>query len=210
MDEAKFARSGLLAGVGAAVLIVASGFVAGKPPKLTDSDQKIVKFLADHQDALKIGSYLAGLSAVLFLWFLGSLYGKLRASEGGSGRLSRVGITGGVASIAVVLGAYAVYANAALRPLTGAYGFRLSWQIFGYASFTLAVFVSAVSVLIWSSGLLPKWFGYAGEAVAVGWLVAGASVSTENDTIYLIGVIVFLAWVIWLAALSVMLYRQDA
>ncbi len=210
MDEAKFARGGLLAGVGAAVLLVVSGLLAGGPPMITDSDGKIVNFLTDKADALKIGSYLGGLGALLLLWFLGSLYGKLRTAEGGSGRLSRVGLTGGIIAIAVVLGALALQANAALVPSSGAYGYRLSFQFFGYVGFAMAVFVSAVSVVIWNSGLLPKWFGYVGEVIAVGWLVGAAAVSTTNDAIAVIGFVVFLVWTFWLAALSVMLYQQDA
>lgn len=88
MDEAKFARYGLLAGVGFVVLAVIASFVGGAPPQVTDSDAKIVDFYRDNQDALRIGSYLGGLALVLFLWFLGSLFGRLRRAEGGAGRLS--------------------------------------------------------------------------------------------------------------------------
>jgi len=208
IDEVKFARWGLLAGLLAAVVIVVSGFIAGEPPKVTDADAKIIEFLTDKQDQLRIGSYLGGLGAVLFLWFLGSLYGKLRGAEGGTGRLSRVAMMGGLGAITIASAANAILANAALRTDPGAY--RLSTQFYGYTAFFLAVFVAAISVHIWSSGLLAKWFGYAGEALAVAWFVAAAAVSTNNDTIATIGFIVFVVWAIWLAALSVQLYRQDA
>jgi hypothetical protein len=208
MDETKFARWGLLAGVGAAVLLVVSGFIAGSPPMVSDSDKKIVDFLVDKQDSLKIGSYLGGLAGVLFLWFLGSLYGKIRAAEGGNGRLSRVAMMGGVATIGVAFAGNAIAANAALRP--NPFEFRLASQFYGYTGFAIAVFVAAISVLIWSTGLLPKWFGYAGEALAVGWFVGAAGVSTESDTIATVGFVVFVVWAIWVAALSVMLYRQEA
>jgi hypothetical protein len=205
-DEAKFARFGLLAGLVFAVLLAVSGALGGSPPMVSDGDQKILEYLTDKQDQLKIASYLGGLGTVFFLWFLGSLYGRLRGAEGGSGRLSRVAMMGGVSAIAIASAANAISASAALRPNPGAY--RLSTQFYGYTAFAIAVFVAAISVHIWSSGILPKWFGYVGEALALAWFVAGAMVSTENDTIHTIGFIVVVAFAIWVAVLSVMLYRN--
>jgi len=209
VDEAKFARWGLLAGVAFAVVVVVSSLIGGSPPMASDSDEKILEYLVDKQDSLKIGAYLGGLGGLLFLWFLGSLYGRLRASEGANGRLSRVAMMAGVATIATAFAANAVSSSAVLRPNPGVY--RLANQFFGYTSFGIAVFVAAVSVLIWSTGLLPKWFGYLGEAIAVLLLVGGAMVATENDTIGVIGIIGFIAFSIWVVILSVMLYqRADA
>ena len=61
--------------------------------------------------------------------------------------------------------------------------------------------------MLWSQNVLPKWVGYPGEAIALGWIVAAGAVATENDTVAVIGLIVLLAWAIWLVALSVLLYR---
>jgi hypothetical protein len=208
IDEAKFARYGLLGGLAFAVLIAIGGFIGGSPPMVGDGDGKILKYLVDNQDALKIGSYLNGLATVFFLWFLGSLYGRLRGAEGGAGRLSRVAMMGGVAAIAIASAGNAIAANAAIRPNVGAY--RVATLFFGYTAFAAAVFVAAVSVHIWNSGILPKWLGYAGEALALAWFVAGAIVATENDAIHTVAFIVFIVFAIWIAALSVMLYRTDA
>jgi len=207
-DENKFARYGLLAGVGFAVLAAASGVIAGSPPMVSDGDPKILEYLTDKQDTLKIASYLGGLAAVFFLWFLGSLYGRLRTAEGAAGRLSRVAMMGGVVAIAVATAANGIQASAVLRPNPGLW--RVSAQFFAYTGFPIAVFAAAVSVLIWSSGLLPKWFGYAGEAIAVAFLIAAGSVATENDTLATVGMVVFIVFAIWVVALSVQLYRKDA
>lgn len=207
MDEDKFARWGLLAGVGFVVLGVVASFIAGSPPKLTDKDADIAKFFKDNQDALRIGAYLGGLAGVLFLWFLGSLFGRLRRAEGGSGRLSGVALTGGVVALTVVFVCNGIGAYSALHPESAPFGYRFSAVTIGYAGFALAVFTAAVSVVLWSKDVLPKWFAYAGEAIALAWFVGAASVATENDTIFTIGFIVFVAWAIWLAALSVLLYR---
>jgi hypothetical protein len=207
MDEAKFAKWGLLAGAVFVVLSVVAAFIAGTPPKLSDADGTIVKYFQDNQDALKIGSYLNGLGGLFFLWFLGSLFGRLRRAEGGAGRLSGVALTGAVVALATVYVAGGISAFSAIHPTTAPGDFRLSTLLFGYAAFPLAVFTAAVSVVLWSQNVLPKWMGYAGEGIAVLWLVGAASVSTENDTIGVIGLIAFLAWGVWILLLSVLLYR---
>ena len=209
MDEAKFARGGLLGGLGFAVLSVVATVIAGAPPEVTD-DKGIIEYFADNQDALKIGSYLNGIAAVLFLWFLGSLYSRLRAAEGGTGRLSRVAVTGAVVAIAVSAVANAIMAYHAIHPGFDAPGaYKLVSVILGYTAFAAAVFTSATAVALWSTNTLPKWFAYAGEAIAVLWLLAGAAVSSERDFVFILGFVAFVAFSVWVALLSVMLYRKE-
>ena len=183
------------------------GFIAGNPPRVDDPDKKIVKFFIDNRDAIRIGTYVFGLASVAFLWFLGSLFGRLRRAEGGSGRLSGVALTGGVVTVAINLVATVIYGFGGLHPETAAGDFKLSSVLFGGLAFTAAVFTAGVAVVLWSKSVLPKWFGYLGEAIALGWFVSAASVSTENRTIAVIGFIVFFAWAVWVFLLSVMLYR---
>jgi hypothetical protein len=184
-----------------------ASLIGGSPPMTSDSDKEITEYFTDNQDALRIGSYLGGLAGVLFLWFLGSLFGRLRRAEGGSGRLSGVALTGGVVIVAGAFIANALGAYSALHIESAPGFFRLSAIVFGFVSFAAAVFTSGVAIVLWSQNVLPKWVGYAGEVIALGWLVAAGAVTTENDTVAIIGVIVLLAWAVWLVALSVLLYR---
>jgi hypothetical protein len=210
LNEDKMARWGLLAGVAFVVLLLVAGFLAGTPPKLTDSPEKIQKFFTDNQDQLRVGSYLYGLAGVIFLWFLGSLFGRLRAAEGGAGRLAGVALTGGVVAVAIMFIYGGINAFTALHPTTAPSGYAFATDLGAYSNFALAAFTAGVSVILWSKNVLPKLIGYAGEVIALALLVAGAAVATENDTFFTIGFIVFLVWVIWLAVVSVMLYRQEA
>jgi hypothetical protein len=211
MDEAKFSRAGLLGGVGFVVLSVVAALIAGTPPEITD-DKGIVKYFADNQDALKIGSYLNGLAVVLFLWFLGSLYSRLRAAEGGTGRLSRVAVFGALVGVAIATIANALIAYHAIYPSIGEAlaGYKLAAVLLGYTGFAMAVFTSATAVALWSTNMLPKWFAYAGEAIAVLWLASGAAVSSVRDLVFVLGFVAFIAFSIWIAILSVMLYRKEA
>lgn len=130
-----------------------------------------------------------------------------RHAEGGAGRLSGIALTGGVATVAIVMVANGLGAYSALHPEASAGSFQISSILLGYAAFAIAVLVAATSVVVLRTKLLPSWFAWAGEALAIGWLIGAASVSTESTAIFTIGFVVFLLWAVWIVVLSVLLYR---
>lgn len=207
MEDAKFEKWAALSGVGFVVLTVIGAFIAGSPPKVSDPAGKIVQFTKDNQDSLRTAAYLAGLGMVFFLFFLGAVWTRLRRAEGGSGRLAGTAAMGGVVALAIAAIGNSVAAYGALHPLESAGTFRLSTVVFGFLGFAALVFTEATSIVILRTKFLAPWLGWVGALVAVLWLIGSAAVSTENDTIFVIGFVAFLAWALWLIALSVMLYR---
>jgi Domain of unknown function (DUF4386) len=207
VDEAKFEKWGALAGVVFVVLAVVGAFIAGTPPKLSDPDGKIIKFTKDNQDALRCATYLAGLGLVFFAFFLGVLWTRLRRAEGGTGRLAATVAIAGAGTLGLAGAANAVAGYGALHPLESAGTYRLSSVVFGFLGFTILVWVEATSIVILRTKFLPAWMGWIGMLIALGWLVGAASVSTENDTIFAIGFVVFVVWALWVLVLSVMLFR---
>ena len=138
------------------VLVVVGALIGGSPPKPSDSAVKIVKYFKDNQDSLKVGSYLSGLALIPFLWFLGTLFGRLRRAEGGAGRVAGIALTGGVATVAIAMVGNGISAYGALHPDGSVGSFQISTILFGYVGFAIAVLVGATSVVVLRSKLLPS------------------------------------------------------
>ena len=213
MEESSWERYGLAAGIVFVVLVVIAALIGGSPPKPTDSAAKVFSFFRDNQDALKVGSYLNGLAAVAFLWFLGSIWARMRRAEGTGSRVSVVALVGGVGALGMAFVGNAVSAYLALYvgllgPSTKSL-YQLAVVFLAFASFFLAVFTSATSVTILRYGFVERWMGWAGEVIAVLWLIAGIGVADDNTTIFTVGFVAFLLWAIWLLVLSVLLLTRD-
>jgi hypothetical protein len=207
MDEAKFEKWGSLSGLVFVVLAFIGTFIAGSPPEVSDSNAKIIKFVADNQDALKISSYLAGLGILFFLFFLGVVWTRLHRAEGGVGRLAGTSAMAGVATAAIAAAGFGINAYGALHPLESPTTYRLATVVFGVLSFAALVFVEAASIVIMRTKFLPAWLGWAGMLSALLWLVGGAAVSTERNEIFVIGIVAFVVWALWIAVFSVLLFR---
>jgi len=207
VDGAKLEKWSPLAGVVFVVLAVAGAFLAGSPPKVSDPDLKIVAFTRDNRDELRIASYLAGLGIAFFLFFLGVVWTRLRHAEGGSGRLAGTAGMAGATAAAIAAVGFAISAYGALHPADSADTYRTATVVFGIFGFAALVFVEAASLVILRTKFLPAWLGWLGLLSALLWLVAGAAVSTEDDTIFALGFAAFLVWALWLLVLSVLLVR---
>ena len=110
MSDVKWERYGPAAGLVFVVLVLISAFIAGIPPQPTDTPRKIHEFYRDHERALKAGVFLSGVGAVAFLWFLVSLWSRLREH-----RLAMMAVGGGVATIGFALVSAAITSTTALR-----------------------------------------------------------------------------------------------
>jgi hypothetical protein len=215
VNDSTWERYGLAAGIVFVVLVVVAALIGGAPPKPTDAPAKIASYFRDNQDALKVGSYLNGLAAVTFLWFLGSLWARLRRAEVTGSRLSVIALIGGITSLAFATIASGIVAFVALYVGDlgggGAQGFYLLATVFlAFSAFALAVFTSATSVMILRYPVVERLLGWVGEGVAALWLVAGIGVADNNAAIHTVGFIAFLVWAGWILILTVLLLTRDA
>lgn len=209
MDDKKFEKWGALAGIEFAVLLLVGSFIAGSPPKVTDSAAKITNYFVDNADQLKIGNFLQGLAIIPFLWFLGTLFGRLRAAEGGSGRVSGIALTGGVITAAMSLLGLVFLAFGALYPDGAVGSFQLANIVYGFLGFSAAAFTIGTSVVVMRSKFLPAWVAWLGEISAIVWIVGAVSTASTKDVWAVILFAGFLIWLIWIIVLSVLMYQKS-
>lgn len=214
MNDSKWERYGLAAGIVFVVLVVVAALIGGTPPKPTETNMKIATYFRDNQDALKVGAYLNGLGAVTFLWFLGSLWTRLRRAETPGNRLSVIALIGGLASLVFATMAGASVAFVALYvgdlgPGVAQVFYLFATVLLAIAAFALAVFTSATSIMILRYPVVERFLGWVGVGIAVLWLVAGIGVADNDTPIHTVGLVAFLLWAGWLLILTVLLLTRD-
>jgi hypothetical protein len=209
MNDVKWERYGAVAGLIFVVLVLISAFIAGTPPQPTDAPRKIHEFYRDHERALKASVFLSGLGAAAFLWFIASLWSRLRRR-----RLATVAAGGGVATIGFALVSAAITSTTALRigdltPKQAKFFYALQGNVITMVSFSIAALVAATSIAALRAKVFPAWLGWAGAALALAWLVAGLGVASERSALFTYGFVVLLVWLVWVLAISYCLLRPQ-
>ena len=216
MTTQHWERLGAASGIVAAILFGVSFviFLVNDPADVPDvlHAGDYAEFVREHQEALKVQVLLNSLGIVLFLWFLGSLWSRLRAAEGGPARVSAIASAGGIAGAVAVLMGFVFEASATIAPttidVTTLYVMATMSIGLGAAAFT--VFFLAVARVILDTRVLPLVIGglaiVAGVASALGFVSIFADEGVFNAATGAFGFWVrFGAFVVWLALASVAL-----
>jgi hypothetical protein len=199
-----------------AFLIASFVVVPASPPALNDPAADIKAFYVDHASGFQANAYLTGLAAFSFLWFLGSLRAALARAEGGAGRVS--GIVTGAGALALALALWATVANDVLATRIAAEAdqsvIRALYDAQAIAgalvAFPLAALTGATAVVAHRTSLLPAPVTWLGFLLVPAWLVAGCAVFVESGEFSPTGavaLVVLLAWVAWVLAVSASLLR---
>ena len=214
MDQARSERLDAAAGIAFVVLAVLSGYVAGTPPVATDSVGKITTFLTDKREELQASSFFLGLAMLAFLWFLGSLRGRLRDAEGGTGRLTAVAFGSGLVLVSLAFVAQGLLMAgtlhvAALDDSTIRALFDGSTYVFEMTAFAGAGLTAAVAAVTLRYGALPTAIGVLSAIAAAVQVISALSLYGEDDSFLSIGgtapMIAFFLFLIWALATSIAL-----
>jgi hypothetical protein len=219
MSERTWERIGALSGLQAAILFGAAFviFLTTDPmgtPRVPDvaNAADASAFIRDHQDALKVQLLLNSAAILAFVWFLGSLWSRLRAAEGGPARVSAIASAGGIVGAAAVLAGIVFEATAVLLPtgvdVTTLYVLSVMSIGLGGAAFT--VFFLAAGKVILQTRALPVVVGalalVAAAASALGLVSIFVDEGIFNAATGAFGFWVrFGAFVIWVALASIVL-----
>jgi hypothetical protein len=184
------------------VLTVVSFLVGGEPPDPDEPIREIRDWWVDNDSANMIGAVIECLAAVSLLFFAASLRRTLRRREDGAGLLSVAAMAGGiVAAAGIGVDAAIRFAAADLadeispvgtQTLSALWGDFFFPMVIGFATLVLAVSLSALA-----TRFIPVWLGWIGILIVVVMFTPA-------------GFFGFLASALWIAVVSILLWRQEA
>lgn len=219
MSEDAWPKVGASAGIVAAVLLILSFVLgpSGTPPGFDDSAREVQTFIQDNHSEMQTQVALGFATLFAFAWFLGSVFYRLRAAEPAA-RLSAVALAGGLVlivggTIGTCAQAAATYHAASLDANT----VRALWDlsVFGFLFFAVgfAVIAAASGALAIRAQALPSWLCFYSVLAAVYAFVVGLVGSFSETGAFspsdgVLGLIVFLLFIVWLLAMGVTLVRE--
>ena len=211
-------RIGAAAGIAFVALLLASFLVIpDSPPALDAPVLKIRAYYVGNSSNFQASVFLVGLAGFFFLGFLGALSATLSRADAG-GWLHRVVFPSGaiVLSLAFVNSGVtdalatrvaAESDQAVIRALYDVQAFTIS-----FIAFPAAALVGAASIIARRAQLMPPLVSLLGLLLVPAWLVSGFAVFTETGTFSptgAFGVIVLIAWLAWVLAVSASLLRRS-
>jgi hypothetical protein len=209
MNETRWERFGAASGLGAIVTGAAAMLFERGPVSASDPVVKIVAYYTDNQGALRAQALLFVVGAGFFLWFLGSLRSFLSQAEGGSGRLSIVAMSAGVASTVVTLAALAFQVGLASAAQDAGQPALIGIMdaLFVVANLPLAVMLMAVAVLTFRTARLPAWLGWLSLLTAIAQLIPVCGILLDGGPLaadgWLSAYLPYPLYALWLASAAV-------
>jgi len=184
------------------VLYIVAMFVVPKPPSLSSPNAKVAAYYVQHHRAGLVQAVLLGLSAIAFIWFVGSLAALIR--NAGEARLASVAFGGGIAMVGLgLLGTTidaALFGRVALESPSMAGGLHViavtAFTVIGFPAATVA-FATAIAVS--RTKALPSWYAILTAIGGVLFLFGGGALTfsgfySPQGTYWWISTVVFLAW----------------
>jgi hypothetical protein len=204
-------RAGALTGLAGAVLYLAGALLPGAAPKPDAATSQVIAFFVDKRGSLLTGFTLELVAVGLLLCFLGYLRGVIVDAQPGYTALATSMVAAWVVTIAI---AAAGTLPAVATIWRGAPGADPTLTRFAYDIETLATYaitstaalvsIGAPSVVIWRTGVLPRWLSVLGAAEIAVNVAELFGLSSRHGALaggYAFGVGPLL-WIVWFAAAS--------
>lgn len=178
MENGVLVRFGGISGILFVVLVIPLYIVGtpDAPSNLAEAEEVVRYFAGNASGFLIFNGVFAIFCLFFFLWFLGILRGVLRGAEGEGGLLSSVALAGGLIYAALVSVGWVTeiaYPAAETRFVNfeaaqlGFLTLVLAAWSYVFANAGMSVLVSAASLIILRTGILPRWLALFGLVAAL-------------------------------------------
>jgi hypothetical protein len=180
MKDATWKRIGAAGGI-LYVLLQLIGQVLSQSrqsePSFTASAEEILSFFQSQDPGLEsMAAYLTTVAYVAFIWFVGSLWGKLRAADGQPEILAWVAAGSGLISLIVLNANIGPVVHLRIEEGIDPQLARYMWDVGSYSFATLWVLVANMLLASGLAGLrhraLPRWLAWYSLLVGVALLFA--------------------------------------
>jgi len=200
-----------LSGVGFAVLVAASVLIEGGRPDTFATDAEITRFFGTQANQTRgvIAAFLLIPAALLFLWFLGGLSGRLRPADRQSGQLSAAVALGGGLFVTFLVAAKLIDNITAaslafsrtyrIDPQEARLAAGLAYWVQGASMAGASALLVAASILARRARMVPAWAAVFGYVLAA---IGPASVALNGVPILL--------FFVWIVAAGIVLARGAA
>jgi hypothetical protein len=193
------------------VLLLAALFLPGSPPKTSDSAAHLARVFEDKRRLFLLDTYLAGVGALAFLWFLAPLHDFLADHGRSRGFAMLAAVGGAMTAILILIGVAlttgiclsAIHAHdaAVVSAFADATNVLIELSKFGLTLMILAVLAGAFDSKLLGSCTV-AW-----GAVAIALLLASALPPFLTDAgiwqfgggVEVLGALPGAAWVLWLS-----------
>jgi hypothetical protein len=205
----------------AGLLFVITSFVAAainvEPPQYHQDSVANAAWFAENSQQYRIGHFVAGVAFLLFYFpFFAGLCERLRQAEGAPAIWSRVTWAGAIISPAAgtTSGSFIVGAallgsrvSADVAPFAAASSFH-AYVVSGALS---GIVMMGTAVVIFQTAVFSRWLGWTGAVIGLA-AILGSAALVENDPAGIFATINGFAWLayfLWIAALSMALIRAE-
>lgn len=212
----KWWRLGGLLGIAFIVVWLPAFISKGDTPVFDDPIAETRAWWQDHGLRYLLAQYVVLLAAmVLLLPFMVAFTSVLGRAEGGVKLWSRVSLIGGVCFLVTELAAGAAWAALAFgADKLSDDGMRtlmyLDVGAYQVPGFGLGLFVGAASLVIATTGALPRWIGYFGLLLGIALLVSPLAVVDDNPAgpFLVLGFLSFLLTNVWILVIAITMARR--
>ena len=197
------------------LLLVTFALQGGTQPTRESAAASVKAYFHAHAGNIEASQVLISLGIAALLWWLGGVWLRLQAADHqfpGAATAAVVGLAAGAALVFVDIALYATAAVGATRFGAGTelLLFDASTAAVLLSGLGLAVFLAATCVLNRRARFFPRWTDYLGSATAVAFVLGATGIATETNTMVTIAYAATAAWCLWVAAVSVSMWRRHA
>jgi uncharacterized protein DUF4386 len=216
MSNSRLERFAAAAGLIFVVMGLAYVFLSPSMDPLAPAAEVATVYTKNSAGAL-LWNFVGTLAFFFFLFFLGALYNVLCQAEGGTGWLSLIAFGSGLGMLAIhsveTLSAYTLAWHVAQQADLAVVQalFDLQNLAVYFWAIPMAAMLTATSIITLKTGVFPKWLGWFGLLVALGWLVDSAGIVTpQQGPLSLIGGLIGIVGteLVWIPATSLLLIRS--